>query len=105
MEQQQPNVPGDWHRVWDDSISGVHPTYPTDGRETIFEPYETHAPTNTVGGYLKAARRVADRDPDLPRDFDAYLTQRVPSTVHFGTPIAPFEHVIDRHGGVLPPGE
>lgn len=97
----QVNRPAEWGHEFTAGISGLHPTYPTDGRETIFEPYEALAPTDTVGRYLSAADRVARGDDDLPEDFGAYLAQRVPSDRHFGTSSIPFETKIDRFGRLV----
>jgi hypothetical protein len=87
--------PTRWRERNDLAVSHFHPTYPLDGRETIYAPYEQHAPTGTVGEYLDAAKRVRDGDMTLPRDFDAYLAQRVPSARFFramnpGTMIDPY---------------
>ena len=98
------NLPGEWKRQWHDgSLSGVHPTFPTDGRETLYPPYEREAPTDTVADYLRAAFRAHRNDPDLPPDYNAYLTQRVPTTLHFGTAHVPLESTIDAHGFTTPP--
>jgi hypothetical protein len=57
-----PNVPAEWHRVWSLGQSGIHPTFPLDGRETIYDPYEEYAPTTTVRDYLLVALRAQRRD-------------------------------------------
>jgi hypothetical protein len=100
MDQQQvtPNEPSAWTKDWTTGVSGVHPTYPTDGRETIYDPYEEYAPTDTVRNYVRAMVRVANADQDLPPRFNDYLSQRVPSTLYFGTDRAPLDLEIDRCG-------
>ncbi len=90
------NDPNDWGKSSEPQQSHLHATYPLDGRDTIYEPYENIAPTDTVGRYLAAAARVQARDPNLPRDFGAYLAQRVPSARHFAS-ISP-ETIIGRNG-------
>jgi len=82
-----PNDPREWGRRrpgWDVICCGINPCFPTDGRETIYRPYERFARTDTVGAYLDVEaylfgepHRGAHRD--LPRDFSAYLRQRVPN--------------------------
>ena len=55
----------------------INPYYPTDGRETIYDPYEAIAPTKTVGEYHDASERAMSGDPALPKDYRAYLAQRI----------------------------
>jgi hypothetical protein len=43
----------------------INPFYPTDARDTIYEPYERIAPTGTVGELLAANKRLQDGDPTL----------------------------------------
>ncbi len=97
------NEPTEWTKEWTRGVSGVHPTYPTDGRETVYEPFERVAPTDTVRAYLKAALRASRGDKGLPAGFQDYLTQRVPTAVHFGSQSVPLECGIDRCGRVTPP--
>lgn len=76
------NNPDEWHVPFAEGIVGVHPTYPIDGRETLWPAYEHYADTSTVGGFLRALERVQGRDAGLPLDFGVYLAQRVPSIAH-----------------------
>lgn len=77
------NDPTEWTRSWhqDDDPLDMYgsDTFPRDGRETIFDPYEALAPTTTVGEYALASQRVEDGDMTLPADFGDYLQQRVQS--------------------------
>lgn len=99
------NDPAEWRRVWraEDECSTGSATYPRDGRETIFDEYETFMPTTTVGAYLNAVDAAmppgeAFPDPALPADFIHYLLQRAPTLFRlerFGADAA-----IDRFGRV-----
>jgi hypothetical protein len=88
--------PDEWHIPFAKDLVGLNPTYPIDGRPTLWEPYESFANTSTAGGYMDALERLQGRDPSLPLDFGAYLAQRVPSAAHMASldPMTP----IDRYG-------
>ena len=89
------NVRADW-TVEGPLHSHVHPTYPRDGRETIDDEYEQAQPTHTVGHYLDAMARVHAGDPALPKDYGAYLAQRIASARHLHD--MPRETPISRRG-------
>lgn len=82
-----PNDPREWGRLrpgWDKISCGINPCYPTDGRETIYRPYERFARTDTVGAFLDVEAYVwgephKEKYRDLPADFSAYLRQRIPN--------------------------
>jgi hypothetical protein len=97
------NMRAEWGRLWQDpaiSTTGSV-TYPPDGRETIYPPYEEIMSTGTVGEYLEALHRIFDERPypkGVPDDFYLYLRQRVPTWVGLKelppkTPIDAFGHV------------
>jgi hypothetical protein len=73
----KPNDPNEWKRDWEQPINHASPRFPLDGRETIYDPYEAYARTDSWRALLEATRRVRAGDPALPTDFDAYLSQRV----------------------------
>jgi hypothetical protein len=75
------NDPAEWRRFWDHGITDVNPWWPIDGRETVYDPYEALAPTDTVGAYREAVARVEARDGSLPADFAHYLAQRLPGAL------------------------
>ena len=99
------NDPAQWTEQWDkgprEHSGHINPFYPTDGRDTIYEPYEAYASTGTIGGYLAARERALDGDPALPKDFGAYLSQRTawPSDQLF---LMPHETALDRRGNPQP---
>jgi hypothetical protein len=80
------NDPREWSRWWIGQAScSVNPFFPRDGRETIYQPYERFARTDTVGAYLDvSAYLCAQGGPHrsayrkLPDDFCHYLGQRIP---------------------------
>jgi hypothetical protein len=76
----------------------MHPTFPTDGRETAHDAYEAVQPTNTAGTFRTAQQRVRARDASLPHDYDAYLAQRVPSAHKMAE--LPSDTGIDRYGRI-----
>jgi hypothetical protein len=102
MIQIRKNDPGEWQRTWlpEGMSNSGSATYPRDGRETIYDPYEVHAPTTTVGGYLAAvAAAMPHGTPPparFPEDFAYYLLQRTPTL--FGLEHYPPETPIDRFG-------
>ena len=73
-----PNNPSLWSTVWS-AITHRHPTHPTDGRDTVWRPYEALAPTGTVQSYLDAWKLHGATGANMPDDWAAYLKQRVPS--------------------------
>ena len=107
------NNPAEWRKDWKDPdmVCGPWPTFPTDGRETIYEPYEAYMPTTTVGEFLAAYKRTIGYDPGddpeapaqppgMPADFGAYLLQRVPGT--WGLDEYPADTPISRTGRLVP---
>jgi len=90
------NQPDDWHVPFAKDFVGINATFPLDGRETIFDPYEAFCPTDTVARFTVALTRVRGRDADLPHDFDLYLAQRIPSAA-FLSALSPLT-AIDRYG-------
>ena len=105
----KPNDPREWGRLrpgWDKICCGVNPCFPRDGRETIYRPYERFARTDTVGAYLDASLRLyrdvyAGRRSDLPIDFHAYLSQRVPNSQYLALYADPADK-IDAFGMIVP---
>ena len=103
------NDPALWNRRWVDGLEKrdhtgiVNPYYPTDGRDTIYDPYEKIAPTKTVGEYLAAFERVENRDapPEWPKDFGAYLSQRTEWPPEQLRQMPP-ETALDRRGRPMP---
>jgi len=70
----------EWRRNWIANMNtNTNATYPLDGRETIYEPYEKFLRgTATVGDYLEAYDKVFnDGTVDVPADYGDYLLQRV----------------------------
>ena len=97
------NDPSEWGRLrpgWDLICCGINPHYPTDGRETIYPPYERLARTDTVGAFLAAYDRLSEAPRRLPADFCLYLGQRVPSAYWFG--FANPADRIDAFGRIVP---
>jgi hypothetical protein len=76
------NDPADWGKTWRDpredpnTTAHINPWYPTDGRDTVYPPYERLAPTGTIGELVAASKRVRDDDPTLPPKYASYLAQR-----------------------------
>ena len=105
FKSDRTNDPGLWRETWTDGPrehSGlINPHYPTDGRDTLYEPYESHASTGTVGGYLAARERAMDGDPELPKDFGAYLSQRTEWPPEQLRQMPP-ETALDRRGRPMP---
>jgi hypothetical protein len=71
------NNRNEWKRNWTNGAAmNSNATYPLDGRETIYEPYEKYVRgTQTVGDYLDAYEHM--HDPSLPDDYADYVLQRV----------------------------
>jgi hypothetical protein len=67
-----------WKHDWTRGIAtNTNATYPLDGRETIYPPYERYGSTETVGGYLDAYKRATEGESGLPSDYVDYILQRV----------------------------
>jgi len=98
----KPNDPREWTKNWaGGSCFTGFASYPHDGRETLWEPYERLVPTQTVGEFLDAYFMAmgapgARYYHEVPDDILSYLSQRV-----MALPLdAPSEAKIDRFGRV-----
>jgi hypothetical protein len=103
-KEPKKNVPAEWSRSWQKSDDPLDmygsATYPRDGRETIFDPFEAFACTSTVGDFLIAYQRAERGDPTLPDGFQHYLRQRTsnPERIFF---VCEPDDRIDRFGDVV----
>jgi hypothetical protein len=75
------NDPEEWGKEWTDmsqklDTGHINSSYPTDGRDTIYPPYERIAPTGTIAEYFAAGERIGNADPTLPPHYANYHAQR-----------------------------
>lgn len=78
------------------SLSHIHDEYPRDGSDTMRDDYEAICPTDTVGRYKSALKRVSEKDGTLPVDFGHYLKRRIPTVRHIEE--LPDNVILDRRG-------
>lgn len=108
------NIPADWataHKGAPGVIDEMNATWPRDGRETLYPPYEQYAPTTTVGDYFEAQDRCAKdfenvmkgQKAHFPLDFTLYLAQRVQSAWTLRQ--YPDDTKIDKYGRVSGEGD